>query len=240
MGALDFLFPKRCANCKKIGEYICTNCFAYLSFNENSICLVCNKSAINGLTHPGCRSRYSIDGSFSSIKYNPIAKKLIYSFKYKPYLSDLHSLLSELFYEGLIQNEVFAKYLQGAILVPIPLHSSKLRKRGYNQAEILAKGLSLRLGVQPLNLLARVKNTKIQYNLNREKRIVNMKSAFALKSNVKGHLPAGKAGMSKVRGSTILLVDDILTSGSTLLEAANVLKRAGVKRVFGITLAREQ
>ncbi|MEX2013059.1 MAG: ComF family protein [Candidatus Levyibacteriota bacterium] len=174
-----------------------------------------------------------MDGSFSSLAYNPIAKKLIYRFKYKPFLLDLQSLLSELFYEGLIQNETLAKDLKNAILVPIPLHSSKLRSRGYNQAEILAKGLSERLGIPTLNLLRRVKNTKTQFSLGKKERTKNMKGAFRLNSEFIIH-------NSEFRKMTIFLVDDILTSGSTLSEAANVLKRAGAGKVFGLTLAREQ
>ncbi len=234
MSLLDLIFPKKCISCKKPGDYICTNCFTYLSFNDNSICLVCNKNSINGLTHPGCVGKYTIDGSFSSLSYNPIAKKLIYRFKYKPFLLDLQSLLSELFYEGLIQNETLAKTIEqfsnkAIILVPIPLHSSKLRKRGYNQAEILAKGLSERLGISCNDVLIRNKNTKTQFKLGQKERKDNIKGAFELKPNI-----------SVTHYSTILLVDDILTSGSTLLECANVLRRAGAKAVFGLTLAREQ
>lgn len=238
MRVLDFIFPKRRVNCKKPEEYICTNCFTYLSFNDNSICLICNKNSINGLTHPGCRSRYRIDGSFSSLACNSIAKKLIYRFKYKPFLLDLQSLLSELFYEGLIQNETLAKTIQQfsnetIVLVPIPLHSSKLRKRGYNQAEILAKGLSLRLGIPMENALTRVRNTKTQFKLGQVERKDNMKSAFALNSKLKTH-------NLQLKGKTIFLVDVILTSGPTLSEAANVLKRKIAAKVFGLTLAREQ
>lgn len=235
---LDFVFPKKCVSCKKAGEYICTNCFTYLSFNDFGLCLVCNKNSINGLTHPGCVGKYAIDGSFSSLTYNPIAKKLIYRFKYKPFLLDLQSLLSELFYEGLIQNETLAKTIEQSsnesiFLVPVPLHKSKLKSRGYNQAEILAKGLSERLGIPTENVLSRTKNTKTQFKLDRKERLENLKDAFALNSKFVIH-------NSKLKNVTIFLVDDILTSGSTLLECANVLKRAGAKAVFGLTLAREQ
>lgn len=196
------------------------------------ICLVCNKRSIDGLTHPKCRGKYRIDGGFSSIVYNPIARKLIYRFKYKPFLLDLQSLLSELFYEGIIQNEIFNKYSKNAVLLSVPLHSSKFRKRGYNQAEILAKGLSDRLGIPVLNALERVKNTKNQFNLDRKERIDNIRGAFALNSKFLIH--------NSLKDVSIFLIDDILTSGSTLLEAASVLKRKGAKAVFGLTLAREQ
>lgn len=228
MSLLDLIFPKKCVSCQKVGDYVCTNCFIFLVFNENSICLVCNKNSINGLTHPKCRSKYRIDGSFSSIVYNPIAKKLIYRFKYKPFLLDLQSLLCELFYEGLIQNETLSKYLKEGILVPIPLHNSKFKKRGYNQAEILAKGLSQRLKIPFEDSLKRVKNTKSQFKLGQMERKDNIYGAFELNS------------LAEIKGKIVFLVDDILTSGSTLAEAANVLKKAGADKVFGLTLAREQ
>lgn len=237
MNLLDFLFPKRCISCKKVGDYICTNCFIYLSFNDFGICLACNKNSINGLTHPDCQGKYTIDGSFSSLIYNPIAKKLIYRFKYKPYLSDLEYLLSDLFYEGIIQNETFAKTIEQSsnraiILVPVPLHKSKLKSRGYNQAEILAKGLSERLGIPFENILSRTKNTKIQFTLDRKERLDNIKGAFSLNSKFIIH--------NSLENVNIFLVDDILTSGSTLSACANILKRKGAKAVFGLTLAREQ
>lgn len=238
MSILDLIFPKKCVSCKKAGEYICTDCFTYLSFADSGICLVCNKNSINGLTHPGCVGKYAIDGSFSSLTYNPIAKKLIYNFKYKPYLSDLQSLLSELFYEGLLQHETLWKTIEQLdngtiVLVPIPLHSSKLKKRGYNQAEILANGLSQRLAVPVVDGLTRIKNTKTQFKLDREERMENMRGAFSLNSKFIIH-------NSKLRNANIFLVDDILTTGSTLLACANILKRAGADKVFGLTLSREQ
>lgn len=228
MGILDFVFPKKCVSCKKLGDYICSNCFAFISFNENSICIPCNRASLNGLTHPGCKSRYSIDGCFSSVSYNKIAKKLIYNFKYKPYLLDLKNVLVDLFYEGIIQNEEFNKNSKNAILVPVPLYSSKLKKRGYNQAEILANGISKKLRIEVRNLLLRTKNTKTQFSLGKKERKENMKGVFSLSSS------------TNLKGKTVFVIDDILTTGSTLSECANVLKRAGAKRVFGLTLAREQ
>ena len=238
MGVLDFVFPKKCVSCKRAGDYVCANCFTYLSFNNGQICLVCNKNSINGLTHPGCVGRFTIDGSFSSLTYNPIAKKLIYRFKYKPFLLDLQGLLSELFYEGLIQNETLIKTIEQfsnetIVLVPVPLHKSKLRKRGYNQAEILAKGLSERLGIPIENVLLRVKNTKTQVGLDKKERMENIKGAFQVNSKL-------KSNNSKLENVTIFLVDDVLTTGSTLKECASILKRNGAKKVFGITLAHEQ
>src|SRR3990172_8974689 len=133
MNLLDFLFPKYCVNCRKAGDYICANCFSFISFDVAMICLVCNKGSIDGLTHPGCRSQYAIDGAFCAVAYKGIVKKLIYNFKYKPYLADLKNSLVELFYESIIQNELFMRRIEQSsnesmVIIPIPLHSKRLRK----------------------------------------------------------------------------------------------------------------
>lgn len=228
MGFLDFLFPKYCVNCRKIGDYICPNCFSFLSFDVQIICLVCNKASFDGLTHPRCRTRYSIDGAFAAINYKGVVKKLIYNFKYKPFLSDLNKTLVELFYESIIQQEIFQKaYVFKPILVPIPLHPKRLRKRGYNHAKLLSVGLSQKLNLNLIDVLERIKNTKSQFGLNLKKRKENIKNAFILNTKY------------KIPNTNVFLVDDILTTGSTLLEAAKTLKRHGAKRVWGLTLARD-
>jgi competence protein ComFC len=270
MSLLDLLFPKRCVNCRKIGAYICANCFAFIKFHEGGICVICQRPAIGGLTHPICKTRYTPDGVFSSLAYKGVVKKLVYKFKYDPNLTDLKSVLIDLFYEGIIQKEVLYKLLQReSVLVPIPIYKGRMRKRGYNQAEILAKGLSKNLDMPVLNILERVRDTKTQVGLKKEEREVNIKGAFAIKpqfetriskleTNSKlqnanaqkvsdfGFLPAGRQG--RASGLQIFLVDDVVTSGATLKEAAKVLKkahsassgRAGELKVYGITLAHGQ
>lgn len=229
MGFLDFIFPKHCVSCKKLGDYICADCFSFLSFDVAYICLVCNRASIDGLTHPGCLGRYTIDGAFSSISYNRVAKKLVYAFKYKPYVSTLKSFLIDLFYEGIIQNEQVAKILQSyPLFIPIPLHISKLKSRGYNQSQLLAQGLSKKLNIPSIDILVRVKNTFSQVGLDQKKRKDNVHKAFSVVPNIL---------LSQY--PNIFLVDDVLTSGSTLLEAARVLKRHGAKKVWGVALARD-
>lgn len=229
MGILDLLFPKYCVNCRKLGSYLCPNCFSFLSFDTYGICLVCDRPSFDNLTHPSCRNRYSIDGVFSGIVYKGVAKKLLYVFKYKPYLSDLQHFLSDLFYESLIQNETFHKALEAKpVVAPIPLSATKLQKRGYNQSEILSLGLARKLKLSSMPLLARVKNTRSQVGLKQKERRDNVQDAFSVLDQ-----------KQLLQAPQIILVDDILTTGATLLEAANVLKRAGAKKVWGITLAQD-
>lgn len=229
MGLLDLLFPKRCVGCKKSGAYICPNCFASISFDVESICTVCNKPSIDSKTHPVCRKTYTLDGAFAAVAYKGVIRKLLYQLKYQPYLTDLIPDLADLCYEALIQNELFVRLLkEKPIFVPIPLSSKRLKKRGYNQAEILAKELGIRFGVKVQSVLNRVKQTKPQYGLKREERQENMKDAFAIDTKI------------AVQNSKVaILIDDVLTTGSTMQEAAKILKKQGFEKVWGIALAKD-
>lgn len=237
MKLLDFIFPKYCVNCKKFGDFLCPNCFSRLSFDTKNICLSCGNPSYDGLTHPRCRGRYRIDGSFTGIVFNPVSKKLIYQFKYKPYLSSLSSFLSDLLYESLIQNEEFNRILSMSkddiVLVPIPLSSKRYRKRGYNQAEILAKGLGEKFGFEVVNGLIRIKETRSQVGLTKKERRENVRGAFTLNSKFIIH-------NSELKNANIFLVDDVLTTGSTFSEASSILKRNGANKVWAIAFAREQ
>jgi ComF family protein len=136
-----------------------------------------------------------------------------------------------LFYESIIQNEQFQSQIkegQGWVFVPVPLSDTKLRKRGYNQAEILAQELSRKFNFPVQNLLKRKKETKTQVGLTNLQRKLNIKEAFEIKIQ-----------NSKLKNQRFFLVDDVATTGSTLLEAAKVLKKTGAKKVFGLTLARD-
>ncbi len=202
MGFIDYIFPKRCVICKKPGSYLCENCFIFLSFDVKMLCPVCKKFSLNNLTHKNCLRKYSIDGCFSALAYNKTTQKLINSFKSKPYLLDLKSVLVDLFYESIIQNEQFQKEIEGEkwIMIPIPLSATKFRKRGYNQAEILARELEKKLNIPVENLL--------------QKKTLSIKN------------------------KNVFLVDDLTKTGRTLSNATKILKKAGAKRVFGLTLAR--
>ncbi|HSD98938.1 MAG TPA: ComF family protein [Patescibacteria group bacterium] len=255
MSLLDILFPKKCVGCKKFGEYLCPNCFATLSFAVSTTCLVCHKPSFNGMTHPKCKGKYVIDGYFAALNYKGVLKKLIYQFKYSPYLTDLQTVLGDLLYEQLIEDEEFMKIVQkDIVLIPIPLSKEKLRKRGYNHAEILAKNLGKRFGLSVQNMLKRTKETKPQYGLKREERLENIKGAFAVIAS-KTSAASKKQALSRVQfnknmnkiaasqaprnDKIALFVDDIVTTGSTLVEAANVLKRNGFEKVYGVILAQD-
>lgn len=227
MNLLDLLFPKKCVSCKSFGSYLCSNCFASVSFDVETICVICNKGAIDGITHPSCAARYTLDGVLSSVKYSAVMKKALYAYKYAPFVKQLEETLIELFYEGIIQKELFHQITkQHAVIVPIPLHPEKLKKRGYNQAEALSYGIAKACRLPVQQLLYRRRKTDSQFKLSREERKKNIADAFGIKTDV-----------VLTPDMTILLIDDIVTTGATLQEAAKLLKRNGIKNVWGVTLA---
>jgi predicted amidophosphoribosyltransferase len=131
-------------------------------------------------------------------------------------------------------------------LTPIPLAKSRQRWRGFNQAEVLCKSLSSELGLPLAHTLKRKKSTKTQKDLKRNERITNVQDAFAVSPPARGGVPratveggGGSEDNILIKNNNFLLVDDVTTTGSTLLEAAKVLKRNGAAKVWCLTVARD-
>lgn len=229
MDIWSFLFPKKCVQCRSFGSYLCAGCFTRLDYDVPLICGVCGKRAVGGLTHPGCQGRYTIDGIFAALVFRGVCKKLVYQFKFQPNLNDLRKMMGELMYEGLIQQEVAVDILNknDFVFIPIPLTRERLRMRGYNQAELLSRELSRFFLAPTLNALMRIKRTTSQVGKTRDERRENIKDAFALR--VDQHVDVQK----KIG----ILVDDVVTSGATMNEAARILKKAGFKKVYGVAFA---
>jgi ComF family protein len=112
------------------------------------------------------------------------------------------------------------------VIVPVPLHPTRKRERGFNQASLLAELLSAQISIQSRPLLERIRYTTTQTALDRAERMENLHNAFRLRKNM------------NVRDLRVLLIDDVLTTGSTLSECARVLKDAGVISVHAATAAR--
>jgi ComF family protein len=118
-------------------------------------------------------------------------------------------------------------YTDFDFIVPVPLHSSKMRKRGYNQSELLARHISASLSIPYVDALKRTKKTLKQSEQSKEERRKNLKDAFAVKSSPE-----------KIINSSVLLVDDIYTTGSTVDECSKALVNYGAAKVYVITIAR--
>jgi ComF family protein len=247
MHLLDFIFPKRCVGCEKIGKYFCDRCISKIRIiqTNEAICPVCEKPAIDGATHPKCKTKYTIDGLTSFFRYDGVAKKGIKAVKYR-FVSDLAEEFVDHIPQSLLKQipDPLRRSVSEAsqvgndknIFIPIPLHSSRLRYRGFNQAEVLGKYLSLRLHIpMKTNILYRTKKTIPQVEMrDRKQRLKNMDRVFSIHDSC---LPAGTA-LFNIHNSNIILFDDVFTTGATMRAAAGILKHHGVQSVWGVTMAR--
>jgi len=221
---LDFFFPLRCPGCNQKGTWFCDDCLAKLKLVEGLTCAVCGGEAVKGITHPRCQGKYTLDRLVSIYQYDGAIRTAIAWLKYKD-VTGLAGVLSALMVEEVGE---FGLDFSGATVVPVPLHWQRAWKRGFNQAELLAKPLAARLGLEVRdNLLRRIRNTKSQTKLKWDERRKNVAGAFLVP----------EARVSEVKGRDILLVDDVSTTGATLNACANALKRTGARYVWALTLA---
>lgn len=211
---LRTLYPDKCPFCKEVlksGERVCTSC---------SLPFVSPQVDVKKYSaHNDC-----FDFAYSVFYYEPIVQKAILQYKY--------------YAEGskyMPAGRVFAGYMKGLLLQKVkpnyhlvgfvPMAKKDLKKRKYNQAEHLARTLSKELNLHCEELLLKTKQNQTQHDLPASERLENVKDVYALNPK------------HNIQGKTILLVDDILTTGATLNECSRVLKQQGAKRVDIITLA---
>lgn len=193
-------------------------------YPEDVACCVCNKEAVLN-SHGACEDceelivpapsfslSEPVDNGAAGIRYNDAASEMVHRFKYYgcQYLGRNLASFMEL-----------PKEWQADAIIPVPLHPARLKERGYNQSLILAKELGGRYGIPVRDdLLKRIRNTLMQSMTSREERHANVKDAFR--------------ASKRCRGLSIILVDDVITSGSTAEECAKALKAAGAYKVYVI------
>lgn len=124
---------------------------------------------------------------------------------------------------AMIQEVIGSNNMSFDLIVPVPIHRRKLQKRGYNQSELIARELSNIMNIPHLNAIDRIRNTPSQVLFNGDGRWYNVKDAFRCNANLKG--------------KSILLVDDVITTGATICNCAGVLKRAGASNVGAAAFA---
>lgn len=223
---LEFFFPtpRICFFCGTGTEEpgICPGCTAFLHEYRERVpqCGRCGTFLYSGAWCSTCRSfpAYYIR-NYAVFPYKEPLREGITAFKYggRNWYAD--------FFAGLMAEEI--KGYSCDCIVPVPLHPERLKERGYNQAEILAAGIAARTGGRlRRDFLVRTENTPHQTQLGKKEREANLAHAFA----------AGK-GIADIRGSRVLLVDDVFTSGATLRSCGKVLRRAGAAEVSSVTLA---
>jgi ComF family protein len=221
--ALDLLFPQWCIGCGREGNYICDKCRQSLPRVLSPICPRCGKPQSDGALCPACgESSPGIDGIRSPFLFDGVIRKAVHELKYHN-IKTLAEPMAELLYDYLLENQV-----PGEILVPVPLHSKRLRERGYNQSALLAKQLGRLTGMTVIDgCLIRRQHTPPQARTaNIEERRTNVINAFSCSNR-------------ELEGKQVILIDDVTTSGTTLNACAETLKKSGAASVWGLVMAIE-
>ncbi len=219
--SLDWIYPPKCGGCGEPGKTWCDACQKSILKISGKICDLCGYPIRDNQVCQGC-NKY--DPHFDAIRswavYSGSVKEAIHSLKYQNNLS-----LGEVFSHSLAGLVKKAGWKVDAV-IPVPLSKARMKQRGYNQAWLLGYPVALQLQV-PIDTssVQRTKNTESQVHLNPEERAVNLKDAF---------------GSTKMRwkDKNVLLIDDVITTGSTINECARALKFSGVKEVYGVSVAR--
>ncbi|MSQ27343.1 MAG: ComF family protein [Dehalococcoidia bacterium] len=220
-GALDLLFPKRCLGCRAWGALVCDLCRSKVDSLRPPFCLGCGAPA-NGTPCGSCRDNpLEVDGLRSVFPYEGLVRAAIIEFKYH----GLSCLAGEL---GVWMADRIDWLEPADVIAPVPLHRWRERDRGYNQSALLAQSLqrSFKLPLAA-GALQRTRPTPPQVHMSgRKERAENVQNAFIADRRI-------------VDGRSVLIVDDVATTGTTVSACARALKDAGAARVMALTLARD-
>ncbi len=224
---IELIFPRRCPICDKpvdkLGAMVCKKCEEKIRYIKSPYCLKCGKS-LKDATKEFCvdceNAEHTFDRGRALYEYDSI-KQAIYRFKYenrKEYATFFGKQLAQKLGKEILSWKPDA-------IIPVPLYKDRLKKRGYNQAALIARELGKELNI-PVNekILYRIRETLPQKELNGKERQNNLKNAF-------------KIGQNDVKLKTIIIIDDIYTTGSTMNAMATCLRNAGIECIFCVSLA---
>jgi competence protein ComFC len=229
--AISLLYPATCTTCGKnirAGDYLCDICEAKIVHIVAPFCETCSEpfegSITGAFTCANCAHRtIYFDAAVAAYRGRGIVREVIHEFKYGRQMHLRHPIAGWL-YAALDDERL--RNISFDLIVPVPLHPARQRERGFNQASLLAESLSVETSIPSKPVLERIRYTTTQTALDRSERMENLHNAFRLRKN------------ADVRGLRVLLIDDVLTTGSTLSECARVLKHAGAISVHAATAAR--
>jgi len=220
--ALDWIFPPICCNCGRISSEICPDCWDSISLLSTKItCEGCGNLLERGSACADCRTHPPVFDQLKSwALYEGPVRSIVKGIKFERKLGLIPYLVKPL------AESISAWDPRVDCIIPVPLGRRRQRERGYNQSAIIAHNVAKELGVRySTRILARVRETHTQVGLNANERRQNMVNAFT-------------ADPALCRGLSILLIDDIATTGATLNACAAALRSAGAEEIFCFTVAR--
>ena len=221
----DFVYPPICYGCDTEVEegLVCEGCRLALFTHELAVCPKCGRPCTRTAETCGqCRTPFSLSRVRALGLYVPPFDKLVQAFKYSG-KTKVGELLGRALTELVQQDEVLSA---ADVVCPVPLHSSRLRERGFNQSLLLAAAISMSNHIPLVECLTRIRNTPTQTRKTKlEDRLKNLERAFRIRPD------------ANLAGKRVLLVDDVMTTGATLDQAAQELLKGGAARVLGAVVA---
>ncbi|CAA9432317.1 MAG: Competence protein F homolog, phosphoribosyltransferase domain; protein YhgH required for utilization of DNA as sole source of carbon and energy [uncultured Rubrobacteraceae bacterium] len=216
----DLFYPQWCVSCeRRAGDVLCRPCFESLPWAGSPTCERCGVPT--ALETPACGACKNVDFAFETarapLRYEGVGKEVVHALKYRGYTAVVEKLAAPLLAEAVDGPGKFDA------VVPVPLHRARLRKRGFNQAALLARGLARRINTPVSDTLEVVRSTRDQVELSAAERRQNVAGAYAAGTRTRGRL---------------LIVDDVFTTGATTSACATALLRAGAAEVHAVTLCR--
>jgi len=217
--------------CGRQGRYFCWECLKAVRLRGDWMCPRCNRAAVGGRVHLGCQQRYGLDGLVSLLSYKGMVRLGVQELKYE-LVRDIEREFLRILAVGMKeklkdrQGKEWKRFLKKRpVVVGVPLHWRRENWRGFNQAEMVGRWVGEGLGLERARWLERKRATRPQVGLKGVSRGENVRWAFRVKRL--GELPR-----------RVLLVDDVWTTGATMRAGSQALKRAGVREVWGLSLAR--
>jgi len=227
----SLLYPPLCTICAEpvaAGEYLCDECDDKVVRIVPPFCSRCSEPFPGAITGEFRCANFEhrqlhFEAAVSAYRSRGIVRRIVLDFKYGKQMH-LRHLLGRWLAAALHDSRLRGRHFD--LIVPVPLHPARQRERGFNQAELLAQLLSAKMPVPARGVLERTRYTTTQTAFDRSERMENLRGAFRLRKR------------ADVRGLRVLLIDDVLTTGSTVSECARVLKEAGASSVYAATAAR--
>ena len=220
---IDFIFPPHCAGCDLLGDRFCTSCSDRVRIIDKNLCQKCGEPIINNSLHDSMICDQQLRDLIMIRAYALYEPPISYAIQKLKYDRDmgiaevLANFLVELYNNNKMEIDM---------VIPVPLSPRRLKERGYNQADLLARPFSMIIN-KPLikQSLRRSRDTRSQVGLDRQERSSNVAEAFVANPNL-------------VQGKNIVLIDDVSTTGATLEACAAALKSVGANDIVGLSLAR--
>lgn len=216
----DLFYPQYCVGCeKRASDLLCRTCFEALPLVGRPFCARCGTpTAFETFVCEECKGvDFHFESARAPLRYEGVGKEIVHALKYRGYKRVVGRLAAPLMLEVLDGEDGFDA------VVAVPLHPSRLRRRGFNQAELLARGVAEAIDAPVSDTLGVVRRTRDQVDLSAAERRANVEGAYAARGRVRGR---------------VLLIDDVFTTGATMSACAGTLVRAGAEEVHAVSLCR--